>query len=180
MPPKKNQRSRPAVFVWDGDHMIPLPRFKLLCDRQFVVHEEYVLEPVVNRSMASHNHYFAALGDAWDNLAEEFDGKFPTPEHLRAHALVKTGWCTETDTVCDTPKEAKSLAALIRRLSPYAVIQISGNVVKVFEPVSQQMHGPNAMRKEAFEDSKNDVLNYVAGMTHSTPRELKKNAGRSA
>lgn len=180
MSPKKNQKTRPAVFVWNGEYMIPLPRFKRLCDMQFVVHEEYVLEPVVNRSMASHNHYFTAISDVWNNLAEEYDGKFPTPEHLRAHALVKTGWCTETDTVAESPRAAKSLAALIRKLSPYAVIQISGNVVKVFEPVSQQMHGPNAMRKEPFEESKNDVLNYIAPMARTTPRELKKNAGRSA
>lgn len=179
-PAKKHFRPRPVVFTWDGDAMIPLPRFRDLCNKQFVVHEEYALTIVENRSQASHNHYFAALNDAWQNLAEEFNGRFPSPEHLRAWALVEAGYCDETDTVCDSPRDAKTLAATIRRYSPYAIIRLSGNVVKVFEPKSQAMTGANAMLKEEFEASKAAVLDIVAGMARTTRAELKKNAGRSA
>ena len=175
--PTKPFRPRPVLFVWDGDVMTPLPRFRQLCDKQFAVHEEYALSIVENRSQASHNHYFAAVADAFSNLAEEFNGQFPTPEHLRAWALVQCGYSTETDTVCDSPAEARKLGAVIRRYSPYAIMKISGNVLKIFEPESQS-HA--AMKKERFEASKADVLALVSGMARTTPAELKKNAGRSA
>jgi len=175
--PKKPFRPRPVVFTWDGDAMIPLQRFRGLCDQQFAVHEEYALQIVENRSQASHNHYFAALADAFSNLAEEYAGRFPTAEHLRSWALVEAGYATENDTVCDSPAEARKLAATIRRYSPYAISRLSGNVVKIFEPESQSMA---AMKKERFEASKADVLAIVSAMARTTPAELKKNAGRSA
>lgn len=175
--PRKPFRPRPVLFTWDGDVMIPLPRFKELCNRQFAVHEEYPLQIVEQRSQASHNHYFVALAEAHQNLAEEYADRFPTPEHLRAWALVQTGHCTETDIVCDSPAEARKLASSIRRWNPYSVIRTSGNVVKVFEPKSQSRV---EMKKEEFEASKADVLSLVAGMARTTPAELKKNAGRSS
>lgn len=176
-PAKKPFRPRPVVCVWDGNVMIPLPRFKRLCDSQFAVNEEYPLAIVENRSMASHNHYFAELSEAFDNLTEEHAKRFPDPEALRSWALVQTGYCTEVDHVADSPAEARKMAATIRRYSPYTVIKISGNVVKVFEPLSQSLA---AMKKQPFEDSKRAVLDLVAAMARTTPAELKKNAGRSA
>lgn len=175
--PQKPFRPRPVVCVWDGDVMVPLPRFKQLCDRQFVVHEEYPLQIVENRSQASHNHYFAALEEGFANLNEKDAKRFPSAEHLRSWALVQSGYSTENDTVCDSPAEARKLAATIRRYSPYAIMKVSGNVLKIFEPESQSMA---AMKKERFEASKNDVLNIVSAMARTTPAELKKNAGRSA
>lgn len=176
-PAKRPLRPRPVVFVWTGDHMVPLPRFQRLCDQQFAVHEEYPLAIVENRNMASHNAYFAQLSTAFDNLAEEHAKRFLDAEALRSWALVQTGYCTEVDHVADGPAEARKLALTMRRYSPYAIIKVSGNVVKVFEPLSQSVA---AMKKQPFEDSKRAVLELVASMARTTPAELKKNAGRSA
>ncbi len=127
--------------------------------------------------MAMHRGYFAAVREGWKNLAEEFDGRFPSPEHLRAQALVDAGYCHETDYVMDSPKEARKLAMDLRRLNPYAIIRISGNVVKNFEPMSQSQR---AMGRETFAASCKAVLDVVAGMSRSTPAELRKNAGKAA
>lgn len=175
--PRKQFRPRAVVFTWDGDVMIPLPRFRDLCNKQFVVHEEYPLSIVENRSLASHNHYFAALNEGWQNLNEQDAKRFPTPETLRAWCLVECGYCTDTRYVMDTPKDAKSMGLLLRKLSPLAVITIKGNIVVHYEAESQSAA---AMKKERFEASKAEVLALVASMSRTTVAELKKNAGRSA
>lgn len=174
---RKLNRVRPVLCVWDGEHFIPLPRFKRLCDQQFCVHEEYALIPSEERSMTSHRGYFAQVKEAWKNLSEEFDGRFPTPEHLRAWALVQTGYATEASYVLDSENEAKHLAVMLRRMSPLAVIRISDRVVQHFEAESQSV---SAMRRERFEASKKAVLELVASMANTTERELRENAGRSA
>lgn len=165
--------NRAVVFVWDGDVMTPLPRFKRLCDQLFAVHEEYPLIVLENRSLASHNHYFASIAEAFENLSEEHAARFPSAEHMRATALVEEGLCTEQDYILDTPKEAKSFAIALRKKEPYNIIKISGNVVKEFVPLSQST---GAMKKAAFEDSKAKVLARVASWARTTPAQLNKEA----
>lgn len=174
---KKPKRIRPVVCVWDGEHFIPLPRFRALCDQQFVVHEEYPMIPSEERSMSHHRGYFASLKECWNNLPEEDAGRFPSPEHLRAWALVETGFCSETDYVMDSDKEARRLAADLRRMNPYSIIRISANVVKHFEPESQAVTSAN---KERFAAQTKAVLDLAASMARTTPAELKKNSGRAA
>lgn len=174
---RKPFRPRPIMAVWDGEVLRPLPRFRDLCNRQFAVHEEYPLQIVENRSMASHNFFFASIHEAWQNLNEDDAARFPTAEHLRSWALVQCGYCAENDIVCDNAAEARKLASTMRRYSPYAIIKVSGDVVKIFEPESQSMA---AMKKERFEQSKADVLALVAGMARTTPAQLKKSAGKSS
>lgn len=174
---KRRRRPRPVACVWTGEHFVPLPRFKRLCDEQFEVHEEYPLIVSEERSMSHHRGYFASVREAWKNLAEEYGTRFPSPDHLRAWALVECGYATETDYVMDSAKDARKLALALRKMSPLAVIQISGNVVKHFEAESQSVP---AMKKERFDASSRDVLQLVASMARTTPTELKKNAGRDA
>jgi len=157
--------------------MVPLPRFKSDCDERFVVHQEYKLDEVAIRNMAFHAAYFASLAEAHRNLAEQFDGRFPDPEYLRHYALVECGYYTESNFVMDTAKDAIALASIIRKRSKYAVIRVSGNVVKVFDAKSQAVP---AMEKEEFDASAKAVLDLVSSMARTTPAELKKNAGKSA
>jgi hypothetical protein len=164
-------------MVWDGNVMIPLPRFKRLCDSQFAINEEYPLMIVENRSMASHNHYFAALHEAYQNLAEEYAQEFVNEDHLRSWCLCKAGFCTTDVHVFDTPGDAKKFRMAFKRNMPMAIIKVEGNIVTIYEPESQSMA---AMKKERFEASKTAVLDIAATMARTTPAELKKNAGRSA
>ncbi len=174
---KKPFRPRPVAFVWDGNVMIPLPRFKRLCDAQFAVNEEYPLMIVENRSLASHNHYFAALHEGYLNLAEEYAQEFDSEEHLRHWCLCKSGFCTTTTYVLNTAEDARVLRDALKKENASTIIGVAGNVAKVYTPESQSMA---AMKKERFEASKVAVLDLVASMARTTPKELKKNAGRSA
>lgn len=157
--------------------MIPEARFMPLCDRQFVVGENYPLLPVELRSMASHNHFFAALHEAWSNLNEDDAKRFPTEEHLRHWALIHTGFCHEKVLPCEKTSLAKNVAALVRTSDPYAVIILKGAVVKVLTAKSQSLA---AMGNEEFKDSKEKVLDLVATMARTTPKELAKEAIKHA
>jgi hypothetical protein len=174
---QKPNRIKPILCVWTGENFVPLPRFMRLCDQQFEVNEEYPLIPSEERSMNSHRGYFAQVKEAWKNLDEEFDGRFPTEEHLRSWALVQTGYATESNFILDSDKQALNLAVSLRRRSPLSVIRVSGNVVQCFDPESQSVH---AMKRERFEASKKAVLELVSSMARTTPSELRKNAGRSS
>jgi hypothetical protein len=168
---------RPVMFVWDGECMQPAPRFVPLCNKQFVVGEEYPFEVVQHRSMASHNQYFAALNEAWHNLGEQWNGRFPTSDHLRYWALIQTGFGVETDHVFETAKDAKASARAIRQVDAYSAIVVSGNVVKVTRAKSQSRA---SMRKEEFEASKTAVLDLIATMARTTRPQLMKHAGKVA
>ncbi len=174
---KQLRRPRPVVCIWDGNAMIPLPRFKRVCDAQFEVNEEYPLMIVENRSMASHNHFFAALHEGYLNLAEEYAQEFDSEEHLRAWCLCKEGFCTVETYVLNTAEDARKMRQAMKRENPITIIAVTGNVAKVYRPESQSIA---AMKKERFEASKAAVLSRVASMARTTVTELKKNAGRSA
>ena len=172
-------KMRPVNFLWTAEgHMFPEQRFATLCDRQFVVGEIYPLQVVEPRSMASHSHFFASLHEMWNNLPEDIAKRVRTFEHLRAWALVQAGFYTEKDYVCDTPAKAAHLAKIIRAHSEYAVIKVSGDVVKVLDPKSQSVA---AMGSEEFKDSKEKVLDIVAALNPGLSRaDVAKEASRHA
>lgn len=166
--------NRAVVFVWtEQGTMVPLPRFRRLCDELYAVHQEYPLQVLENRNMSSHNHYFAALAEGHANLAEEFDNKYPTSEHLRAWALVEAGFYDERTYELDTPADARKLAILLRTKEPFSRITVTGSKVIEKAPKSQ---ATNAMKKQEFEDSKAAVLAIVAAMARTTPAQLHKEA----
>lgn len=169
------RRPRPVFLKWTGEVFQPEPSFKHYCDREYQVGEIYPMLPVEERSQASHNHYFAAIAEGFHNLSEENAKRFPTSEHLRHWCLVQCGYCSETNYVLANSKEARKLAADIRRMSPYAVIAINGAVVTVWEAESQSKA---AMKKDPFEKSKQEVLDMIASMSRTTRHQLEKEAKR--
>ncbi|MDE2096835.1 MAG: hypothetical protein KGL39_06270 [Patescibacteria group bacterium] len=165
-------------FTWDktASAMVPVGRYRSMCERLFEDGHHYRMEVHEERSMRSHRFYFAALHEAWLNLNEKSAAQFPTPEHLRHWALVQTGYCTERDFVLDSAKEATRLATYFRKVSSYSVIKVSANVVKVFEPESQSI---KAMKKDRFEASKRDVLDLAATMARTTQTKLMAQVGKA-
>lgn len=167
----------PITFTWDGESMVPLQRFQRLCDKQFVVGETYPLVEEHGRSRASHNHYFASIHDAWQNLPESIAADFPTDDHLRKFALIKAGFCDKREAVFSTVDDALHAAAIVRPADEYAVVSVSGRVLRVFTAKSQTL---KAMGKKDFQDSKTAVLDVIADMVGVHPAELRANAGKAA
>lgn len=146
-------------------------------DRQYVVGEVYRLVPYADRSPASHNHYFACIHDAWVNLPEGEMDRFPSAEHLRKWALIKSGYCTQETFVAKDVDEAIRLAIRFKEIDDYTVVLCSLNCVTRFEAKSQKRR---AMGKKEFQESKDKVLDQISRLIGTSVDDLKANAKRVA
>jgi hypothetical protein len=171
------EREPPIIYEWMGDTMTPLPRFRGLCDRHFVVGGTYSLVETAEASTATRNHFFAALHDAWQNLPEQEAARFPTPEALRKYALIQCGYRDERSIVCASKADALRVGTFVRPFDEYAVVIVREAVVLVLTAKSQSA---KAMGKDEFQKSKSEVLDFVAAMIHVSPAQLAVNAGQSA
>lgn len=168
----------PVAYKFDGHVMIPVNKFHSeRAAKQYQPGATYVLIPNEARSPESHRFYFACLHEAWLNLAEEHAERHPTAEHLRAYALVKTGFADKTSIVCSTPEDAIRTAAIASTRDKIRIIEISGKCVSVWIPRSQSMR---SMGKAEFERSKQSVLDLVASMARTTRGDLERNADQHA
>ena len=164
----------PLPFIWDGEKMVPPSRYwaERGCER-FVKGETYRLSEAYDRSVNSHNHYFAALSEAWQNLPHDAMERWPTSEHLRKWALIQAGYRDEKSIVAASKAEAQRIGAFIRPMDHYAVVAISECVVTVYTAKSQSLR---AMGKADFQQSKQDVLEIVASQIGVTSEGLRANA----
>lgn len=160
----------PLTFDWDGEVMRPVhPR---RADVHYVVGGQYRLAPYEERSRASHNQYFAAVHEAWQNLPEDMVERYPTDDHLRKWALIKAGYREERSIVCDSPAAAEKVAAFIRPIDDYAVVVARDNVVVVYTAKSQSYR---TMNKQEFQQSKERVLDVLAQVIGASTEDLKRN-----
>lgn len=153
------------------------PLSRAAADQYYCIGEVYLLEPLQERSMASHRHYFAVVREAWRNLREEDAERFMTDDALRYYALIRTGWRDERSLVLASNAEAIRVASFMRPLDPYAVVLVRENVVIEYRAKTQSIRG---MGKDDFTKSKSDVLDFLAGMLGTETETLRANAGASA
>lgn len=189
----------PVVFIWRevdvvDEHgeatrqwaMVPLPRYARLSRKQYAENEEHTLEPLTFRDMRRHNHFFAAVGEAFKNLPETVSARWPTSEHFRKWVLVECGYFDEKEFDCPDEEFAKRLAFFVRSEDEYARISVhrmeNPTPKCAFKVIVRRAksQGLASMKPEEFYQSKKDVLDYVSGMVGVTSTELKKNARKSA
>ena len=129
------------------------------------------------RSEASHKHQFAWIRDAWSTLPETAQSQpwAETPETLRKHALIATGYHTLTVLDCGSAAAAgrvkAALVAAEARAHGYALGQVQGPVVRVWTPESQSVR---AMGSRRFYESKEAVLGWIAAQIGVAPEELRR------
>ena len=164
------------MFAWRDGMMVPHERFAQLCERQFVEGQDYALTVIEEVSGKSRAHLFAVIRDTWMSLPEN-DKRFPSSEHLRKWALVQVGHSTETDFVLDTVRDAKATALALRKADEYAIIILSGKVVKLC--TAKSLSGPDA-KHEKFQEVKTKVMDLLASLTGVDAATLSSNAGTSA
>lgn len=168
----------PVVFEWTDDGVMrPLPRFTQLCDRQFVVHETYCLVVEEERSAATHSHQFAWLHEAWKQLPEDVADLYPTATHLRKRALIEAGFYNETVVDAGSNAAALRVASTLKARDEFALVTVRGPLVVIRDAKSQSRR---AMKRAEFQDSKQKIMEIVAGMIGVAPEELAKNAGKAA
>ena len=165
----------PLNFQWAGEAMVPTAHSRRLLNEHFVVGERYQFVVHEERSQASHNHYFALLKEAWQNLPEAWADKLPTQEHARKFALIATGYCDIRTTAAPSRSAALKIAAFVKPMDDFAVVDVlpESPVVRVRTAKSQSKR---AMGKAEFQKSKDDVLAYLARIGGYEATEL----GRAA
>jgi len=159
----------PIPCVFQEGAFQPLPNYRKVANASYGEGEVVSLVAHEDRSLASHGHYFASVSEAWKNLPEEQTERFPTADHLRKWALIKTGYRDERTFVCSSKAEATRVAAFVKPLDPYAVIIPRGAVVTAYTAKSQSMR---AMGKKEFQESKEAVLGVLAEILHIEPSAL--------
>lgn len=142
-----------------------------ILDRELVIGEQYRFEIVEERSLKSHRAYFAALAEAWKSLPERLTDDFLSPDHLRKWALVKAGYCTTTKLTLRTNAEAIAAAALVGEMDSYAICEVIGRLVTIWRAESQSYR---AMKKERFQQSKDDCLRVIAELIGTDPVTLQR------
>ena len=158
----------PILYTWSGEAMVPLSRFAPRCDKTFVVGEVYRLDAVEERSMRSHGHYFAKLGDYHGSLPDALAERFPTVEHLRKWALIQAGYCNRAEIVCRSHAEAARTIATIKALDEYAVAIARDNILVVLTAQSQST---KAMGAKVFQESKDKVFGVLDDLLGTRERD---------
>ena len=131
------------------------------------------------RSINSHNHQFAEIADAWRHLPDAVQHMpwAATPEALRKHALIVTGYrdvqTVDAGSKAAAARVASLLSVMANQAHGYAITQASGPVVTCWTPQSQSIR---AMGGKEFQRSKEAVLNWIAQQIGVTPDQLKGNA----
>tara|TARA_R110000823_G_scaffold39872_1_gene106233 strand:- start:159 stop:671 length:513 start_codon:yes stop_codon:yes gene_type:complete len=165
----------PINYTWDGEALRPLhPK---LADKHLVIGERYTLVEHQARSQSSHNHYFAALNEGWQNLPEHLAERFATAEHLRAFALIKAGYHDSHSITCASKAEALRVAAFVRPTDEFSIVTVNEATVTRYVAQSQSMR---AMGKQKFQESKSAVLEIVSAMVGVQPEDLRREATRAA
>jgi hypothetical protein len=188
-------RILPVVFRWteadivDPDSgeirkrrvMIPLDRFGNVCRRQYHDGEEYPLVPLEARSRKSHNAFFAAINEGFDNLPESLAARWPTSEHMRKWLLIECGWFDEKEFEFDNQRYANSLGAFIRTEDEFARISIHKVADRKWRVIVRRAKSQAAanMGKQSFEDSKKAVLELLEHMVGVAKGDLMKEAKRN-
>lgn len=129
------------------------------------------------RSDVAHKHQFAWINEAWANIPEHLQQRpwAQTPETLRKHALIATGYHSTYTIDCGTAAAARNVLAALRaaeaRAAGYAIGRVTGSIVQIWTPLSQSYR---SMGRTAFNESKRAILEWIAAQIGVEPEQLSK------
>lgn len=160
----------PIMFeaIEDGV-LVPAKRFQVEAARRYEPHQTYLMEEVQERSVASHNHEFGWLKEAWSNLPEAIADLYPHPEHLRKRALIEAGYYNEEIVDAGTNAAALRVASSFRKREEFSLVIVRGHFVILRTAKSQSRR---AMKKEEFQASKTAIMEVIAAMIGVDPATL--------
>lgn len=167
--------SAPLMLRYEGDgEFKPAASYwAKQADRDFVVGMTYRLVEHQERSTATHNHFFAAINEAWQSLPDHLMAEYPSPEHLRKKMLIRAGYCDETTIVLGTKADAMRVAAMAKGLDEFAIVVPRENVVTIYRAQTQSYKG---MDRKTFAESKEKVLDAIYALLGVSAPVRTKNA----
>lgn len=163
---------------WDGDALTPTGHYGLSAAREAMEPGDVVIVEIDHpRSQNSHRHQFAEINEAWRHLPESLQEApwAASPETLRKHALIATGYADTYSIDCGAKATAErvrmALASAEAGKHGYAIAKVRGPLVVVWTPQSQSMR---AMGGKRFQESKQAVLNWIAAQIGVDAEELRR------
>lgn len=163
---------------WDGDALTPTGHYGLSAAREAMEPGDVVIVEIDHpRSQSSHRHQFAEINEAWRHLPESLQEApwAASPETLRKHALIATGFADTYSIDCGAKATAErvrmALASAEAGKHGYAIAKVRGPLVVVWTPQSQSMR---AMGGKRFQESKQAVLNWIAAQIGVDAEELRR------
>jgi hypothetical protein len=167
----------PILATYTGDGFsISQGYWQKQADKYYVIGERYRVLHENERSAKSHRFYFASIRDAHSNMPDALLELHPSPEALRKHALIRTGWCDQITFVCASAAEARRAVAFWAPMHPESIVVSQRNVLVMYTAKSQSV---KAMGAKDFQQSKSDVLTWIAQQIGTTKAALEANAGAS-
>lgn len=160
---------------WQGGVLRPLTNTPPDLDEGEIV----FVEVERGRSPSSHKHQFAWVTEAWASLPEDAAGQpwAETPETLRKHALIATGFHQTYTLDCGANATAMRIKAHLVAAEAgrhgYALGQVRGPVLTIWTPESQSLR---AMGGQRFQESKSAILDWIAAKIGVPPETLRRAA----
>lgn len=163
---------------WNGETLTPTGHYGLSAAREAMDPGDVVIVEIDHpRSQSSHRHQFAEISEAWRHLPESLQEApwAASPETLRKHALIATGFADTYSIDCGAKATAErvrmALASAEAGKHGYAIAKVRGPLVIVWTPQSQSMR---AMGGKRFQESKQAVLNWIAAQIGVDAEELRR------
>ncbi len=163
---------------WDGETLTPTGHYGLSAAREAMEPGDVVILEIDHpRSQSSHRHQFAEINEAWRHLPESLQEApwAASPETLRKHALIATGFADTYSIDCGAKATAErvrmALASAEAGKHGYAIAKVRGPLVVVWTPRSQSMR---AMGGAEFQRSKQAVLDWIAAQIGVDAEELRR------
>lgn len=163
---------------WNGETLTPTGHYGLSAAREAMEPGDVVIVEIDHpRSQNSHRHQFAEINEAWRHLPESLQEApwAASPETLRKHALIATGFADTYSIDCGAKATAErvrmALASAEAGKHGYAIAKVRGPLVVVWTPQSQSMR---AMGGKRFQESKQAVLNWIAAQIGVDTEELRR------
>jgi len=155
--------------IWDGEALSPVRGYQKAADDHLVIGTRYVVSVEEPRNMAQHRGYFARVHEAWQSMPDDLLADYPSSEHLRKRALIRTGHAAMTDFACATSAQAVTAAQAFTSADRYALVEISDRVVRIWRADSQSVREMGSAR---FKQSIIDVERWVGDLIGATPAEM--------
>lgn len=155
--------------IWNGEVLVPVRGYQRQADASLVIGTRYTVEVEEPRNMAQHKGYFARIHEAWQSMPEELLEDYPSSEHLRKRALIKTGYASMTDFVCASSVQAVAAARAFTGADKYALVEISDRAVRIWQAESQSLR---AMGSQRFKRSIDEVERWIGDLLEIPPEVM--------
>lgn len=163
------------IYECTGELMRPLAYHYDLFTRTFESGKRYQLIEFRERSRETHDHFFATVAGYWHNWPENYERELPSADHLRKHALIRTGHYIQCMIVHSSLEAASAYVRNFIRYVDYA----EGSIASTVNGTATVMRMAKSQRKNVMDDkefarSKNDVLDFCQAVTGIPPEQMKR------